>query len=160
MTRALTVLMVLFSALLCSCSGWERKMVFRGSSPGTSVEIQQPFPANGWGIRVMLASKGNVTTLYQLRGDVFLDFADVAWSPDDTAVAVFTCGTPPLRIGYSLASSTFLPFKDMQAMAEAHIRGTYRSDMKGTSDTDTFDWACSSMGKEAFLRRHPGASPR
>jgi hypothetical protein len=108
----------------------------------------------------MLTSKGNVTTLYQLQGDAFLDFADVAWSPDDNAVAIFTCGTPPLRIGYSLASGTFLPFKDMQAMAESHIRGAYRSDMKGTSDRDTFDWACSSMGKEAFLRLHPGASPR
>lgn len=160
--RVVVILTGVFSALFTvSCSGWERKAVFRGSSSHIAVEIQQPFPANGWGIRVLLITdEGTPTTLYELRGDVFLDFADVAWSQNDTAVAIFTCGTPPIRLGYSPAEHKFIPFNELRSVTAEHIRREYAADKQGISDSDILSWACSTGGKDAFLRLHPDASPR
>lgn len=146
-------------AILSSCA-WEQKVVFSAGSEGGEVKILQPFPANGWGIRVRLNSKGHEKTLYELRGDVFLDFADVAWSKSNGTVAVFTCGTPPIRLAYSLIESSFIPFSKAEHVVAAHIRDEYHLAEQETSDNETFDWACSSEGRTAFLKLHPSSAPR
>ena len=131
--------------------GWERKASFESPSPGTRIEVQQPFPANGWGVRLELKSKGTTKTLYQLRGDVFLNFVDVAWAPDTSSVAVLTCGTPRIRLAYSLGISRDIPFQQMEPVVAASIRRRYRLD-EHQSNKDVFDWACSDEGKRRFLK--------
>lgn len=154
-----TSLLLTLLSLNCGCSTWEKKIVFAGPVPGVAIEIQQPFPANGWGLRVVLATPGNFTTLYQLRGDVFLDFAEVAWSRDGESLAIFSCGTPALRIRYKLAETKVLAFEDARSAVAAVIRSEYGLSSLQADDR-TFEWACSQDGKAAFLRRHPGARPR
>jgi hypothetical protein len=150
-------LIVLLSSALVGC-GWERKVAFP-SGASFNVQIQQPFPANGWGLRVLLQSKGYSKTLYELRGDVFLDFADVAWSAGNGAVVVLTCGTPPIRLAYNLTNNTFIPFASMESTVVAHIYAQYLGERK-MSDRDVLEWACSSDGRDAFYQRYPGVSPR
>ncbi len=123
------------------------------------VEIQQPFPANGWGVRLQMTSKARTKTLYELRGDVFLDFADVTWGPGDKRFAVFTCGTPPIRLAYNAADTAEVPFQQMEPTVVAHIRARYHLDSQ-LSSKDVFDWACSSEGHQAFLKVYPSAAPR
>lgn len=152
------VLAMLAVVCLSGC-GWERKARFESPSRGTSLEVQQPFPANGWGIQFELRSKGSTKTLYNLRGDVFLDFVDAAWSPDSSRVAVFTCGTPRVRLAYSLATGRDIPFQEMESAMAADIRHRYHLDellMNG----DVFDWACSDEGKRRFLESYPEAVSR
>jgi hypothetical protein len=160
MGRALSGAVVLLSFILTGCGWWEGKVAFPGPSQGTVLEIEQPFPANGWGIRIVLRTKNVTKALYQIRGDVVLNFADVAWAKDEGVVAVFTCGTPAVRLAYSVANGNELPFAQMQPMVAAHIRAGYHLDRKTATEKDTFEWACSSDGRAAFLRAHPGASPR
>jgi hypothetical protein len=144
---------------LLGCGVWERKVVFPGSSEGDALEIRQPFPANGWGIQVVLSGKDARKTLYELRGDVFLDFADVAWANDDGVVAVFTCGTPALRMAYGRGDADSTPFSQMEPAVAAHIRERYRLDPK-LSDKSVLEWACSPDGKDAFLKLYPDAVAR
>ena len=155
LTKTLLLTMVL--TFLNGC-GWERKVVARAPSEKTSIEIQQPFPANGWGVRIVLRTKDRTETLYELRGDVFLDFADVVWTVGEDSLAVLTCGTPSIRVAYNSRTSSFMPFSQMEPIIAAHIRSEYG--ITDRTDTATFDWACSAEGKDAFLHRHPDAKPR
>ena len=97
-------------------------------------------------------------TLYELRGDVFLDFADVVWTVGEDSLAVLTCGTPSIRVAYNSRTGRFMPFFQMETIIAAHIRSEYG--MTDRTDNATFDWACSAEGKDAFLQRHPDAKPR
>ena len=139
--------------------GWERKLVFPSPSNSETVEIDQPFPINGAGIRVLLNANRTSKTLYELRVDAFLDFAAVAWSTAGD-VAVFTCGTPPLRLAYSLKDSGPIPFSRMEVSLISDLRKEYALDAAGLSDKGVLEWACSSEGKRAFLKRYPAAKPR
>ena len=76
------LLIALLSVWSVGC-GWEKKAVFESPSGEHLVEIQQRFPANGWGMRIQLRSGAAARTLYEQRGDVFLDFADVTWGEHD-----------------------------------------------------------------------------
>ena len=146
------------SGALSGCrSWWESKVEFPGPSAGRVLYIEQPFPANGWGVRVVLKNGGSVKVLYEIRGDVFLDFADAAWSADGEKVALFSCGTPPLRMAYDLRSTRTRPFDQSETLVAAHIRSSYHVQGKAP---DVFQWACSDEGKTAFLHAHPGARAR
>jgi hypothetical protein len=149
-------LLVLLMVLLSGCGAWERKMSFYGPRE-TSVQILQPFPANGWGLRVVLESDKQSTMLFDFRGDAFLWFADVVWSPKGDAVAVFTCGTPTLRLAYDIRGRKPVSFIDLQELVGAHIRAEYG--LHG-EDTEPLKWACSQEGTEAFMRTHPQARAR
>jgi hypothetical protein len=116
--------------------------------------VEQPFPADGWGVRVVVRNGNEVKVLYELRGDVFLDFADAAWSADGEKVTLFLCGTPPLRIGYDIKTGKMRRFDQSESMMAAHIRSNYHIQGK---DREIFEWACSDVGKAAFLRAHPSA---
>lgn len=154
------IMLACFALLLQGCSTfWETKVTFPGPRQGVSVMIAQPFPANGWGIRVVLNNKKAPKTLYEVRGDVFLDFAEVAWSPDGEQVAVFTCGTPALRMAHNIADDRSVPFVQMEAAMALRVRAAYRLDNQ-MSNNDIFNWACSSDGVDHFSRLHPNASPR
>lgn len=143
--------------MLSGCrSWWESKVEFPGPKAGEAIYIEQPFPANGWGIRVVLKDGAATKILYEMRGDVFLRFADAVWSPDGGKVTLFTC-TPPLQISYDIRSGTMLPFESSRSAIAAHIRSTY--DIKG-NDRDVFEWAWSDNGNNAFLHAHPGARAR
>jgi hypothetical protein len=146
--------------LLLNACGWERKVIFKQGRGSASIEIQQPFPANGWGLRVILRINESAKTLYEVRGDTFLEFADVSWSADNSRVTVFTCGTPYLQLAYDLTGNHSLLFGPLQSAAASHIRFEYHLDQNKMRDEDTFLWACSADGKEAFLRRYPDAVPR
>jgi len=132
---------------------WERKAVFKHPRGGDSVEIQQRFPVNLWGIRILLHRKGSAKTLYEKRGDTFLTFVDVFWSVDSKELAVFTCGSPSLRMAYNLTDDHSLPFVQMQSDVAAHIRTEYHLDSNKMSDEDTLLWACTD-GQDAFSRHH------
>jgi hypothetical protein len=149
----------LICLMLCGC-GWESKAVFVRPEGGSRIEIDQPFPANGWGIRVALVTAAERRTLYQLRGDVFLDFADVFWSPDGQSVALLTCGTPYLRLAYSLKESDFVSFAPFQQPLVSQLRSEYQLGPGMNRDRDVLEWTCSPEGRDAFVRRHPGAVPR
>lgn len=152
-------LFMTFVVVWLSGCGWERKTRFESPSPGTLIEVQQPFPANGWGLRLELKSKGATMMLYQLRGDVFLDFVDVAWAQDGNRVAIFTCGTPPIRLAYSLVTGHNIPFQGMESVLATKILRDYHLD-EHRSGREIFDWACSDEGKRRFLEVHPEAVPR
>ena len=155
--------LIVFSVAALSGCGWERKVVFRAPSETALIEIQQPFPANGWGIRVLLEAKGQRKTIYTMRGDVFLDFADAAWSKDGETVAVFTCGTPFVRLAYNVATNNFVSFSNMEQTLAAHIRKEYkeyRPTVQDRADSATLEWACSQEGKNTFSSRYPNSAPR
>ena len=147
--------------LVCTvaCSLWERKIVFAGSSSTDLLEINEPFPENGWGLQIVLHRKGTKRTLYQLRGDVFLNFADVVWTNDDATVSVYTCGTPALKLAYSGNEANPTPFSATAGSVAAHIRAQYALRPE-TSDSDVLAWACSPEGEAAFHSRHPEATAR
>lgn len=109
------------------------------------------------GIRVVLKDAAATKIPYEMRGDVFLRFADAVWSPDGGKVTLFTCGTPPLQISYDIRSGTTVPFEPNRSAIAAHIRSTY--DVKG-NDHDVFEWAWSEDGLSAFLQAHPAARAR
>ena len=155
-----TFVLVLCSALGSCNSWWDQKVVFPSPLSGTALEIQQPFPTNGWGMRVVLKTSPVTKVLYEVRGDVFLDFADGVWSANGTMVALFTCGTPPVKIAYDVDHGVDMAFANAQSMIAAHIRSSYHLDTRNATDKDAFEWACSSEGRSAFLRAYPGALAR
>jgi hypothetical protein len=124
-----------------------------------SIEIQQRFPINLWGLRILLHHDGTRTTIFESRGDTFLSFADVLWSADNKELAVFICGNPPLRMAYSLSKNRSLPFGRMRSDVAGHIQADYHLVTNKMSVDETFLWACTE-GKEAFLRRYPEAAVR
>jgi len=146
--------------LVLSHCGWEQKVVFKQSQGNAYVEIQQPFPVNGSGTRVLLYNNGSTKVLYEVRGDTFLEFADVFWSADGKDMAIYTCGVPYLELAYNLANNQSIPFPQVRTGVAAHIRSEYHLEEHNKSDKKTFLWACSQDGKIAFLRRHPEAAPR
>jgi hypothetical protein len=159
-----TLKLVLFATPLLSVSmlggcrsWWESKAEFVGPTAGKALYVEQPFPANRWGIRVVLKNGSDVKVLYEIRGDVFLEFADAAWSSDGRRVTLFGCGTPPLRISYDLRSAATRPFDEGQSLVAAHIRSIYHVQGK---DREVFEWACSDEGNNAFLHAHPSARAR
>jgi hypothetical protein len=151
-------LAITIGAVFLAGCGWERKLVFTSPSTHESVEIDQPFPINGAGIRVLLNANRTSKTLYELRVDAFLDFATVVWSSAGD-VAVFTCGTPPLRLAYSAKDSQPIPFASMEASLVSDLRKEYELGASRISDKGVLEWACSSDGKREFLRHHPDAKP-
>src|SRR5260370_2049207 len=122
--RLMNIIAVVLLIVLAAC-GWERKIVFKKPAGRESVEIQQRFPINLWGLRILLHHDGTRTTIYESRGDTFLSFADVLWSADNEELAVFICGNPPLRMEYSLSKNRSLPFDRMRSGGAAHIQADY-----------------------------------
>ena len=153
--------LLLFSimAIFLVACGWERKIRFDLTPDDVSIEINQPFPANGWGLQVLLTKGARRKVLYKLRGDVFLDFADVTSSKQGTVV-IFTCGTPALRLAYDLKRDDFISFSGVRQISAAHIRQVYMPVLGSPLDEKTFEWACSQEGNLAFRRRYPGSRPR
>ena len=139
---------------------WEQKVAFPSPSADAVLRIEQPFPANGWGTRVILQGRSGSKVLYQIRGDVFLDFVDVAWSPKGDAVGVFTCGTPALRIAYDVGNGREYRFAQMERLIVEHIRSRYLLGKTSLTAREVLEWACSSEGKTAFLHAYPSAAPR
>jgi hypothetical protein len=135
---------------------WEHKLAFAAPSSDAVLEIQQPFPANGWGLRVELRTGTVTKVIYEIRGDVFLDFADAKWSSDGGTVALFTCGTPPVRLAYDLKRGSQIPFAASRQAIRTDLQWRYHLD----ATRDAFEWACSSEGKAAFLNAYPQAAPR
>ena len=129
--------------------------MFAGSVSGDTLEIKQPFPINEAGIRITLKHNNLTKTVYEKRGDTFLEFVDVAWSSGDTAVGFFMCGFP---LAYETDDANPIPFVRMEGTVAAHIRVEYRLDPKLT-DKEVFDWACTE-GTTAFLKRYPQARAR
>jgi hypothetical protein len=117
MTRLqLTVTAVAFLSLGGCAALWEHKLAFAAPASGALLDIQQPFPANGWGLRVGLRAGTMTKVLYEIRGDVFLDFADAKWSSDGRTVVLFTCGTPPVRLAYDVKRGARIPFSGRLGM--------------------------------------------
>jgi hypothetical protein len=152
-------LTVVWGTLLLSGCGWERKLDFASPSNRASVEIDQPFPINGAGIRIVVNANGVSKTVYELRVDAFLDFAAVAWSPVDD-LAIFTCGTPSIKLAYSVSQSHPIPFTSMEPLLVSSLRRDYRLSHIGLKDEDVLEWACSPSGKHEFLGHYPSAAPR
>ncbi len=88
-----------------------------------------------------------------------MNFADVEWAKGARVVAVFTCGTPPIRLAYDVNQNKVVPFTQMATLAATGIRAKYRP-ADSIGDQGTFDWACSDQGKHAFLRAYPDALAR
>jgi len=154
-------IVVLTTLLLATygCGSWERKVIFPGAISGDALEIKQPFPINEAGIQVNLKRKNVIKQLYELRGDVFLEFADAAWSADDNVVGLFVSGTPVQRFAYKTSDGTAIPFGVVARAVAAHIRSQYHLDPK-LSDKDVFEWAGSLEGRDAFRKLYPGARAR
>ena len=148
--------MVLLVILLASC-GWERKLSFERHDRSASVEFMQPFPANGWGLEVRLITSSGQQTLYRIRGDVFLEFAQVYWSSDNKTVGIFTCGSPALKLAYEMPTHAKVPFSSIEKEMRATIEKTYE---RRDRSIGALEWACSIEGKDAFYRQYPGAVPR
>lgn len=137
---------------------------------GRKKRYLSPHPANTWlrfssdflqmvGACAYSYGAAQLQTLYEQRGDVFLDFADVTWGEHDKTFTVFTCGTPPLRLAYNFPSMSQFPFQRTEFAVVAHIRARYHlSDH--LNGRDILDWACSSDGQSAFLKSFPMAVPR
>ena len=147
------------SVIVLGGCAWGRKTLFSSPTGSTSLEIQQRFRFNLWGIRVLLHKGESIRTLYEMRGDTFLTFMDVFWSTDNRSLAVFTCGLPSLRMAYDLIGDRALPFDELQPGMTAHIRTEYHLDPKNMSDKETLLWACTD-GRETFAQRHPEAVVR
>ena len=148
-------------ALVTSSCGWERKLDFKAPNDKSEIWFRQPWPANGWGLQVVLREQGETRVLYNIRGDVFLMFAEVYWSPDGRIVGVFTCGEPFVKLGYDRRTARKVSFDAIQRAMGDRIRTEYGlSRESGSTVTDPFDWACSTEGHDAFVRMHPGANPR
>lgn len=153
---------LLITAVLWIClagCGWEQKATFRSPSSTKTVVLDQPFPMNMSGLRILLTTKEHTKTLYSARGDTFVEFADVAWSDHETITVVFTCGSPAVRLAYRSKDETFIEFAQMLPLLMRHIRDHYHLDPSITDD-HTSAWACSSEGKAAFLRLYPSARAR
>ena len=152
---------VVSSLLLClsACGVWESKAKFAGFKDKHVLELRQPFPANISGLQVVLRSGNAVTTIYEVRGDTFVNFADAQWNLNDSAVGLLTCGTPSLHFAYSRIDARPIPFSNMEHLLGAHIQDQYHLDKK-MSEKSIFDWACSSDGERAFRKLHPEALAR
>lgn len=151
-----TIAVVVLCLLTASC-GWEQKLSFQARDGSKSIQLLQPFPANGWGLEVRLITRADRRTLYRARGDVFLEFAQVYWSPDNKTVAIFTCGTPALRMAYKIRANAEVPFLSVENNVQAAIKETYAGQYRSG---DALEWACSYEGKQAFYRRYPDAASR
>ena len=152
------VTLTMFVMLSCGTL-WESKIAFEGPVHRGVIEIDQPFPTNGWGLRISLSDAGAKKILYQVRGDVFLNFADVVWADNGRFVIVFTCGTPQVRQTYDTSSGSVVQLPQMESLVATHIRATYHLGPDSVA-SDITDWACSEAGKQAFLRNHRNAAPR
>jgi hypothetical protein len=147
--------------LLClsACGVWEGKAKFAGFKDGDVLELRQPFPANISGLQIVLRSGNLARTIYEMRGDTFVNFADAEWNLDDSAVAILTCGTPSLHLAYSRIDVRPIPFSNMEHLISTHIQVQYHLDKK-MSEKKILDWACSSDGERAFRKLHPEALGR
>ena len=121
------------------------------------IDIQQPFPANGWGLRILLKNRETTKVMYEVRGDVFLNFADVAWSEPSQTVRIFVCGTPTVRVAYDMKRGASVPFDRIESILATDIKSRYH--VNGNTK-EVYEWACADEGESAFLRAHPGAAPR
>lgn len=142
--------------LLASGCGWENKMWFQSPDGNSTIRIRQPFRRNEGGIQIILSHRGDDYSLYSNRTDTFLTFAHVYWASSN-AVAVFTCGTPGLRLAYSVPDLRSLNFRDFEAAVRGDLRSKYRSALNEL-EGDPFEWACSFEGRQIFLDRYPGAA--
>lgn len=152
-------LVLTLAAFLGSCNVWESKVSFSSSVAGRRIDIEQPFPANGWGLRVVLHDRKVTKTLYAIRGDVFLDFAAVTWTPNGDTAAILICGTPRVELAYKISQEAFQPFAGSIPTMASHIRSMYHL-APLTDVTDPIDWACSPAGKGAFAKAFPESVPR
>jgi hypothetical protein len=158
--NAKTPVLVVVLALTSCGFLWEKKVVFSAPSLREEVLIEQPFPANGWGLQIVLQNSRTTKVLYQIRGDVFLNFADVSWSSKGDLIGIFTCGTPALRIAYDRGNAMEVDFAKAEPLVAAHIRAQFLSNRAKLSEPEILEWACSPEGREAFLQAHRDAKPR
>jgi hypothetical protein len=145
---------------LASC-GWEKKLTLRQDNGEGRVEIEEPFPINGSGLRIVHESHGEKATLLEVRADTFLSFADAVWTQDGSTVAVFICrGGPDIRVAYDVKNHHPLAFTEaFKKMLANDIRNRYRPSNASGSDELVFRWACSE-GQQPFLSRYPDAVAR
>lgn len=152
--RVFAVLVV--SGFACAC-GWQNKVVFRSSSGVTGIEIQQPFPLNEAGVRVILKRRAGDVTLYTERADTVLSFADAVWVKEEDSVAVFACiGSRSIREAYSLTRNAPIPFDSLRSNLARKIRNEYKVASDPDDPESVFTWACS-QGEHAFFQRYPSA---
>ena len=153
---------LLFGVVLCTVGcGWERKVLVQSLRDSSEkIEFSQPWPANGWGLRVRLLAKDGDQVLYSIRGDVFLRFAAGYWSPDGRLVGVFTCGDPRVRLAYDRVAKQPRTFDLVRAGIAETIRSDYAAYIRTTEKSvDPLEWACSNEGDQAFHERFPRANP-
>ena len=154
----LLALSFLCVALLTGC-GWEQKFRSRAEGRDAEVVIQQRLPANSWGTRILVNAAGHRNSIYQYRGDSFLQFIDIAWTENREVFTVVTCGTPYIKMAYNIRRGGSIPFEPLEAVAIAHIRTAYHLEPT-MSSAEVMAWACSWDGTHAFLKRHPEARER
>jgi hypothetical protein len=150
--------MVALLVVLSSSCAWERKIVFKSGDGMNAVEVRQPWPANGWGMEVRIVTPKYRQTLLKMRGDAFLDFAEVYWSKGDRQMVMVICGTPSARLGFDLINRNELPFEPWREAMKQTIANHYFSGKQKPTDLD--DWCTSSEARDAFIRAHPGAISR
>jgi hypothetical protein len=135
--------------------GWQRQLEFHGPGDST-LAISQPWPANGWGLRIEVCRGKVCEVIHSVRGDVFLLFADVNWSPDNRTVAVVTCGEPYVRLAYDRTLKKAVSFSQFESALRSQIGRDYALD--GT--IDALKWACSEEAARRFSALHPGFRQR
>jgi len=150
----LHLLTALLAIGMSGCGRWQQKVEFVAQN-NARIRIYQPFPINEAGLKVLLVQDGRETELLYRRADTFLEFADVWWAPDRSSVAVFSCGVA--EVAYDLKNHRPLPFSSARSNMAQHIRAEYRLSKAQNSDKETFSWACSADGQEAFFKRYPQA---
>jgi len=133
--------------------------VFPSPSRKYSVRLEQPVPTNGWGLRAVLQSKDKEAVVYEIKGDAFLDFAEVAWGRNEQSFALITCGTPRLQMAYDISTQKQIPFAGMRESISNQIRKGYVVPENVTKET-VLEWICSPGVEAAFRTRYPKSIPR
>ncbi len=122
-----------------------------------AVELDQPFPINASGIRVVLRTKSGSVTLLDVRGDSYVSFADAWFSPDHRFVAVYACTAgPKVELAYDLAAGKKVEFKQFQAKVAQQIGREYGFTSSADDNAEVFGWACLNAS-DAFLKKYPHA---
>ncbi|MDQ6675815.1 MAG: hypothetical protein M3Z09_00800, partial [Acidobacteriota bacterium] len=133
--------------------------VFRSPSGKYSVRFEQPVPANGWGLRAVFESKDQNTVIYEIRGDAFFDFAEVAWGTNEHSFGLTTCGTPRLQMAFDIATQKEIPFAGMKESVINQIRKSYAVPGNVTRE-NILEWICSPEVEAAFRTKYPKSMPR
>ena len=153
----------LLPIVICIGCGWQYKVAFESPSKHYRLEVYQPPVLQEANLRLDLVTAGKERkTIYRVGHERYMEFAHAYWSPDESVVGFFACGTGPIQFAYDVRRQATIPYQDISAQLRDNILRDYpqidQSRERARALKPTWSPCLFGSFMREYEKRHPSGS--